>query len=149
MNYLCRCDPCMCSAAPVSHAHSSTGGSRDEVHGSVLHYAGLARNLRPGPVEEVSSERFANGRPIFVECRSASALNGQDFVRRARSRLGEDRYRLLTNNCEHFSDWSRFGTSRSPQVERLLSSAPTVIRTLFAIIRRGIVRIRSEGPNHR
>jgi len=205
MNYLCRCDPCRCSADRVSHAPSSTGGSRVELpggvestehlparsslnagratrrltalceqvtetmeppigahlitprrgythhgiyvgHGSVLHYAGLARNLRPGPVEEVSLERFANGRPIFVECRSTSALNGQDIVRRARSRLGENRYRLLTNNCEHFSEWSRFGTSRSPQVERLLNSAPTVIRTLIAMIGRGVVRIRSEGP---
>jgi len=32
-------------------------------HGSVLHYAGLARNFRPGPVEEVPLGRFANGRP--------------------------------------------------------------------------------------
>src|SRR5450631_991740 len=205
MNYLCRCDPCMCSADPVSHVPSSTGGSRDEVpgsevsterlparsslnagratrrrtalceqvtetleppigahlitprrgythhgiyvgHGSVLHYAGLARNFRSGPVEEVPLERFANGRPIFVECRSASALNGQEIVSRARSRLGENRYRLLTNNCEHFSEWSRFGTNRSPQVERLLSSAPTVMRSLVATIGHGLGRIRSEVP---
>jgi hypothetical protein len=115
-------------------------------HGTVLHYAGLARDFRAGPVEEVSLERFANGRPVHIECRSTPALDEQDIVSRARSRLGENRYRLLTNNCEHFSEWSRFGTSRSPQVERLLSSAPTVIRTLVATIGRGLVRIRSEGP---
>jgi hypothetical protein len=67
-------------------------------------------------------------------------------VSRARSRLGENRYRLLTNNCEHFSEWSRFGTSRSPQVERLLSSAPTLMRSLVATIGRGLGRIRSEVP---
>jgi hypothetical protein len=115
-------------------------------HGTVLHYAGLARDFRAGPVEEVSLERFANGRPVHIECRSTPALDEQDIVSRARSRLGENRYRLLTNNCEHFSEWSRFGTSRSPQVERLLSSASTVMRSLVATIGRGLGRIRSEVP---
>ena len=115
-------------------------------HGTVLHYAGLARDFRSGPVEEVSLERFANGRSVHIECRSTPALDEQDIVSRARSRLGENLYRLLTNNCEHFSEWSRFGTSRSPQVDRLLRTAPTVIRTLVAIVGRGLVRIRSDGP---
>jgi len=115
-------------------------------HGSVLHYAGLARDFRPGPVEEVPLGRFANGRPVHIECRSTQALNDREIVSRARSRLGESRYRLLTNNCEHFSEWSRFGTSRSPQVERWLGSAPAVTRTLVASIGRGLARFRSEGP---
>jgi len=108
--------------------------------GSVLHYAGLARDLQSGPVEEVSLERFANGRPVYIECRSTPALDEQDIVGRARSRLGENRYRLLTNNCEHFSEWSRFGTSRSPQVERWLGFAPTVTRSLTAKIGSGLAR---------
>jgi Lecithin retinol acyltransferase len=115
-------------------------------HGSVLHYAGLARDFRPGPVEEVPLEHFANGRPVHIECRSRPALSERDILSRARSRLGESRYRLLTNNCEHFSEWSRFGTSRSSQVERWLGSAPTVTRTLVARIGRGLARFRSEGP---
>lgn len=114
-------------------------------HGTVLHYAGLARDFRPGPVEEVSLERFANGRPVHIECRSAPALNEQDIVTRARSRLGENRYRLLTNNCEHFSEWSRFGASRSHQVERWLGSAPVVTRNLVANIGRGLARFQSDG----
>jgi Lecithin retinol acyltransferase len=113
--------------------------------GSVFHYAGLARDLRPGPVEEVSLERFANGRPVHIECRSAPALDEQDIVSRARSRLGENRYRLLTNNCEHFSEWSRFGASRSHQVERWLGSAPTVTRTLAANIGSRLARFSPEG----
>lgn len=98
--------------------------------GTVVHYAGLARDLRPGPIEEVSIERFANGQPVHIECRSSPALSEQDILRRARSRLGERRYRLLTNNCEHFSEWSRFGTSRSHQVERWLGAAPLVMRKI-------------------
>jgi hypothetical protein len=36
----------------------------------------------------------------------------------ARSRLGENDYRLLTNICEHVCNWCRSGVSRSEQVER-------------------------------
>jgi hypothetical protein len=114
-------------------------------HGLVLHYAGLARDFRPGPIEEISLERFANGRPVHIECRSTPALHEQDILNRARSRIGENRYRLLTNNCEHFSEWSRFGASRSPQVERLLGSAPRVARALAAMLRQGLTRFRSDG----
>ena len=32
--------------------------------------------------------------------------------------LGEDRYRVWTNNCEHFVHWCLSGTARSAQVER-------------------------------
>jgi Lecithin retinol acyltransferase len=41
-------------------------------------------------------------------------------VVRARSRLGEDRYRLTTNNCEHFCHWCLTGEPRSAQVDRLV-----------------------------
>jgi hypothetical protein len=41
-------------------------------------------------------------------------------VQRALSRVGEDRYRVITNNCEHFCTWCVDGESRSSQVERWL-----------------------------
>ncbi|BDB29338.1 hypothetical protein CTP10_R67520 (plasmid) [Cupriavidus sp. P-10] len=44
-----------------------------------------------------------------------------EIVRRATARLGEDDYRLLTNNCEHFCTWYPSGENRSEQVEALLS----------------------------
>jgi hypothetical protein len=40
-------------------------------------------------------------------------------VRRARSRLGENRYHIIRNNCEHFCEWSLSGVSRSRQLESL------------------------------
>lgn len=66
-----------------------------------------------------------------------------EFMRRARSRLGEDRYRLTTNNCEHFCAWCITGDSRSDQVDcwlgwnrRLLGAilgvARPILGTLFA-----------------
>jgi len=41
-------------------------------------------------------------------------------VERARARLGEDRYGIWSNNCEHFVEWCLHGTARSAQVERWL-----------------------------
>jgi hypothetical protein len=86
--------------------------------GRVIHYAGFGRAWRSGPVEEVSLERFANGHPVQALPASAATFGGAEAVARARMRLGEDRYRVWTNNCEHFVHWCLSGTSRSTQVER-------------------------------
>ena len=70
----------------------------------VIHYSGLAYGLRRGPVEDVSLEHFARGRGIRIR-REAARFDSREAVARARSRLGESRYRLLTNNCKHFCSW--------------------------------------------
>jgi len=43
-----------------------------------------------------------------------------ETVTRAYSRLGEDKYNLIMNNCEHFAIWCKTGLSKSYQVEKLL-----------------------------
>ncbi len=37
-------------------------------------------------------------------------------IRRAKRRLGEKKYHLIFNNCEHFAYWCKTGKSRSKQV---------------------------------
>lgn len=88
--------------------------------GRVVHYAGLGESLQAGPVEEVPLECFAANRPVWIEFRPAPGFAARQVVVRARSRLGESRYRLLTNNCEHFCTWCRYGCPRSDQVRDLL-----------------------------
>ena len=88
--------------------------------GRVVHYAGLSSALHAGPVEETSLEQFGAGRAIAVRVDSGSPFDREQVVQRARSRLGEQRYRVLTNNCEHFCEWCRRGHSRSRQVEAWL-----------------------------
>lgn len=85
--------------------------------GKVLHYGGLHRTLRRRPVEEVSLAQFARGRGFAVVAADAARFDGAVAVERARSRLGEDRYRLWSNNCEHFVTWALNDTPRSAQVE--------------------------------
>jgi Lecithin retinol acyltransferase len=69
---------------------------------SGLHYSGLSGFWQCGPVEEIPLSRFAVGHLVQIVDHDRSAYSPEEIVRRARSRIGEDDYRLLTNNCEHF-----------------------------------------------
>jgi Lecithin retinol acyltransferase len=90
-------------------------------HGRVIHYSGLAYGRGRGAVEDVPLERFAHGHSIRVR-RDQRRFDPGAVLERARSRLGEHRYRLLTNNCEHFCAWAMRDESRSTQVDRFLSA---------------------------
>jgi len=87
-------------------------------HGRVVHYSGLSGFWQCGPVEEVSLSRFATGRSVLIVDQDRSPYSSPEIVRRARSRIGENDYRLFTNNCEHFCNWCLYGVSHSAQVER-------------------------------
>ncbi|HSB99367.1 MAG TPA: lecithin retinol acyltransferase family protein [Burkholderiaceae bacterium] len=86
--------------------------------GRVIHYAGYHRPFRRGPVLETTLEQFTRGHGVRAEAAAAAHFAGADAVERARTRLGEDRYRVWTNNCEHFVHWCLSGSPRSMQVER-------------------------------
>ena len=104
--------------------------------GNVVQYRGMARSLHRGPVEEVALTQFAQGCPVRVRSEALPCFDSDEVVRRARSRLGEDRYHLLTNNCEHFCEWCLRGTARSFQVEAWLARPKlTLLATLRLIIR--------------
>jgi len=88
--------------------------------GKVMHCGAVSCFLPRGPVEEVSLRDFSRGRAVAVRGRESPRFDAQEIVSRARSRLGEDDYRILTNNCEHFCEWCVRGEHRSYQVERLM-----------------------------
>ena len=100
--------------------------------GLVVHYSGLSgRFWQCGPVEEVSLSRFAIGNVVRIVEHPKSPYSPEEIVGRARSRLGENDYRLLTNNCEHFCNWCLCGVSRSAQVERRRHLPFRVLLALF------------------
>lgn len=100
--------------------------------GRVVHYGALARQFRRAPVEEVSLAFFADGHALFVRPHAAPRFDCHEVIRRARSRLGENRYGLLRNNCEHFCEWCVQGISRRLQVERALKFPRAVRGTVHA-----------------
>ncbi len=80
--------------------------------GSVAHYL-EGREILRSPREE-----FGRGQPIStVAYPEGSASPAAITLRRAMGRLGEQRYNLIFNNCEHFAHWCKTGRHRSAQVE--------------------------------
>jgi lecithin:retinol acyltransferase len=96
--------------------------------GRVVQYGGLCRGLRRGPVEEVVVSQFAQGRSIYVRLADSRRFGSEEVVRRARSRLGENSYNVITNNCEHFCEWCVHGEHQSYQVGNLLTHCSKVWR---------------------
>jgi Lecithin retinol acyltransferase len=105
--------------------------------GKVVHYGGHAHYLLRGPVEEISLATFANGHTLWIRSHTApSRFDGGEVMYRARSRIGEDCYRLLSNNCEHFCEWCLHGEHRSYQVDRMLVVPRFLLRVLNAVFGR-------------
>ncbi|MBB5502222.1 lecithin retinol acyltransferase family protein [Paraburkholderia sp. MM5384-R2] len=102
-------------------------------NGKVIHYGGFHRCAKRRPIEYISLHGFAAGKGLKVQHEPDAIYTGLDAVQRARSRLGEDRYQLLTNNCEHFCTWCLLGVGRSEQVRQCLRNPWTGIKTLFSL----------------
>jgi hypothetical protein len=65
-------------------------------------------------------------------------------VARAYSRLGEKRYSLFNNNCEHLCTWSIDGVSHSEQVAELLLRPTLLLTTLSALLNRATEKIQRK-----
>ncbi|MBB5410483.1 hypothetical protein HDG34_004438 [Paraburkholderia sp. HC6.4b] len=103
--------------------------------GKVLHYAGWSCSLRRAPVQETSLSEFADGHEIRVERTPGRRYSREEVVRRAYSRLGEDCYRVTTNNCEHFCAWCLCGESRSDQIDALVALPQRCLHALVNMLR--------------
>jgi Lecithin retinol acyltransferase len=103
--------------------------------GAVVHYRAFANHWSRGPVEEIPLKLFAHGHSVWVRPAGPNALPCEETVRRARSRLGEDRYRFFGNNCEHLSEWCVNGEHKSPQAESLLAYVRSVSAVFAAFMR--------------
>ena len=68
------------------------------------------------------------------------------------SRLGEQNYNLLFNNCEHFATWCKTGRHRSVQVDGVIDRAlqwsrhmpSALLSGLDLLIRRGVLDDNSQ-----
>ena len=85
--------------------------------GTVAHYL-EGREILRSPLLE-----FSRGQPLAVVSypEGRCSPNGVT-LRRAMGRIGEQRYNLLFNNCEHFAHWCKTGRHRSAQVEDWLQT---------------------------
>jgi Lecithin retinol acyltransferase len=131
---------------------SRVGYTHHGIHvgnGRVVHYSGLSRGWRGGPVEEVSLTEFARGRQVRVRVHVGARCDHDEVVARARSRLGEDRCRALSNNCEHLCEWCIYGENRSRQVEVLRSRSLRTLRAVWRLVGAPLRLLSLLGPRAR
>ncbi|MGH1463016.1 MAG: lecithin retinol acyltransferase family protein [Neptuniibacter sp.] len=83
----------------------------------VIHYSGLHQGLRRGPITKTSLSEFLSGSELFIRKYSKSKLDPEEIKRRALSRIGENLYHPIFNNCEHFSEWCVNGKHKSRQAD--------------------------------
>lgn len=159
MNYEIYCGPGRCvhplapGEAPPLGAHLAMpwlGYTHHGIYvgdGKVVHYGALKYNLIRKPVEEVSLAEFAEGRSVYVVMHSEAAFDAAEIIRRARSRLGEKRYRLFSNNCEHFVEWCLHDEARSFEAETALEFPRWFGERIVVMVLRFAQRsFRARGP---
>ena len=108
--------------------------------GTVAHYL-EGREILRSPVSE-----FSQGEVVSV-LNQANASPAGVTLRRAMSRLGEQNYNLLFNNCEHFATWCKTGRHRSEQVDSVMDRAcywsqqmpAALLGGLDILLRRGVL----------
>ena len=98
--------------------------------GQVVHYSGSL--TRPGAISITSTTEFTHGAPSHV-VQYERRLSVEESVHRATSRVGENNYRFIDSNCEHFATWSVTGLHNSEQV---LTVVGTLNRRLGAFLGR-------------
>lgn len=82
--------------------------------GTVIHYRKPSETI-----ERTSLETFSQGNPIYVKSYPLG-YTPDVVVERALSRMGEKKYNLLFNNCEHFATWCKTGVNESQQIRNFI-----------------------------
>ncbi|MGC8122114.1 lecithin retinol acyltransferase family protein, partial [Marinobacter sp. VGCF2001] len=85
-------------------------------NGQVIHYSGFGNEMRGGPVEQVDIQTFCNGENYEIQYHNHVRFTPEQIVDRAKSKLGESKYNLIFNNCEHFVNWCIDNLATSRQV---------------------------------
>src|SRR5262249_9274150 len=84
--------------------------------GQVIHYEGLSNGwTKKGPIARTALKKFSDGSEIEI-VKHEKPFSRDRIISRARSKLQEQDYSLLQNNCEHFAPWCLTGSSKSKQV---------------------------------
>ncbi len=102
---------------------------------TVIHYR------KPSEIIEITSfATFSRGNKVYVKDYSHGFCFVPDVVvARAKSRLGEDKYSFLFNNCEHFANWCKTGISESQQIRDFIPIMGRFNKTkLYEIIKRSL-----------
>ena len=94
--------------------------------GRVIHYSGFAHLFKKSPIEITSLSQFSHGKKILIRHYQHPKYKGRAVIRRMRSRIHENDYHLIINNCEHLCSWAITGIESSPQVIKMMNRLTTI-----------------------
>jgi len=98
---------------------------------SVIHFAPIngSKTKEDAVIHRSTLTEFVKNYPVVViEFSPEKCLPPEESIRRAYSRLGENTYNLVLNNCEHFAIWCKIGEHRSLQVDLVKEIAVAVCK---------------------
>lgn len=107
-------------------------------HGIYVGHNQVIANLRKDGIRVCSWDEFASGNKVSVCYHyDEPCYSNEDIVKRAYSKLGEDNYLILTNNCEHFANWCVTGKEYSKQTRVVAGAAiaATAAKVLYDVSR--------------
>ena len=113
-------------------------------HGIDLGDGTVAHYLEGREILRSSIDAFRQDQPITVIEHDAASATGVT-LRRAMSRIGEQNYNLLFNNCEHFATWCKTGRHRSGQIESALERARHWSGLMPSALMRGLELLVQRG----
>ena len=102
-------------------------------HGIDLGDGTVAHYLEGKEILRSSIQDFAGNQHISIIPHTKCSPRGVT-LRRAMSRIGEQKYNLLFNNCEHFANWCKIGRHQSSQIEDLINTTNIGAKALVKIL---------------
>ena len=113
-------------------------------HGIDLGDGTVAHYLEGHEILRSSTDDFSQGQPLTVIAHT-DASPTRVTLQRAMSRIGEQNYNLLFNNCEHFATWCKTGRHRSGQIDSVLERARHWSGLMPSALMRGLELLVKQG----
>jgi hypothetical protein len=110
--------------------------------GTVIHYRKPSERI-----ERTTMATLTQGSRVYVK-QYTTCFIPDVVVHRAESRVGERRYNLLFNNCEHFANWCKTGVSDSLQVRNFIPVLSDInVKTLIDPVQQSLTEAeRDDTP---
>jgi Lecithin retinol acyltransferase len=112
-------------------------------YGTVIHYTGEVGQKTSAAVRHSSIREFAAGGKVHIK-QYGRCHDIQYTLVMAKSRLYENSYNLIFNNCEHFATWCKTGNHISEQVKDVTFTSGGSIGTM-ASLAAGLGVVSAEG----
>lgn len=108
--------------------------------GTVLHYTGTLWKRKGATVKRTALQDFAAGKKLAV-LHYDNQEEPNEVIQRAESRLNEQEYSLIGNNCEHFATWCMTGKAKSHQIKKV---AVTIVTATIIVSASGIYAVKKH-----